>query len=212
MQIMQACAGFLLGLVVPALLWAQAAPGTPAPPAALVDPPRQQMQTVAPNVPVGPYLMFITGKTFVDDVFLDVALSANGRPAPDGTTVTLDAAPPRDKQAAAADGTPQSTGGTPAHLTATTLAGHAKFAPALDTEGDWGLTVTVEGPVGTGTTMPLQVGVDPHSPPTSPGYRLAQLAIPVVSVLLLLAFFRLRHMELERRPARQTPTPAGSAP
>lgn len=206
MHIMHACGSFLFSLIVPALLWMQAPIAASATPATISEPPRQQMQTVAPNVPIGPYFMFITGKTFVDDVFFDIALSAGGHPVPDGTTVTLDAAPPLDKQTARADGTPQSTGGTPVHLTATTLAGHAKFAPALDTEGDWRLTVLVEGPAGKGTTMPLQVGVDPHSPPASLFYRLSQLAIPIVSLFVLLIFFRLRHITLERRPTDRTQT------
>src|SRR5260221_7888532 len=99
MQIMQTCCGFLLSLIAPLLVWGQA---TPAP---IVDPPRQQMQTVAPNVLVGSYLMNVTGKTFVNDTFLDVALSAKGTSVPDGTTVTFDAVPPKSDQGTTLGGT-----------------------------------------------------------------------------------------------------------
>ncbi len=212
MPIMQWCGSFLLNLIVPVLFWVQAPSVTPATPAALVDPPRQEMQTVAPNVPVGPYLMFITGKTFVNDMFLDVALSANGKPVPDGTTVTFDAAPPTSGKINPSGGAVVLPSGTPIHLTAATTAGHARFAPPMDIEGDWGFTMLVEGAAGSGTTAtPLKIGVDPHSPPASLSYRLSQIAIPVVSVLLLLVFFRLRHIELERRPADQPQTQTNPA-
>lgn len=196
MQIMQTCCGFLLSLVTPLLVWGQAMPAT------IVAPPRQQMQTVAPNVPVGPYLMNVTGKTFVNDVFLDVALSAKGQTVPDGTTVTFDAAPLESGTGSV----------TPIHLTAVTTAGHAQFVPPVDVGGDWGFTIMVAGPAGSGTTTtPLKMGVDPHSPPASLSYRLASLAIPVVSVVLLLAFFRLRRVELERRPIDRSQTKANFA-
>jgi hypothetical protein len=194
MQIMQACCGVVFALIAPALVWAQATPAT------VVEPPRQQMQTVAPNVPVGPYLVNVTGKTFVNDAFLDIALSEQGRTVPDGTNVTFDAALLESGKIA-----PPS--GTPVHLTATTMAGHAKLAPPVDVEGDWGFTITVAGPAGSGTSStPLKMGIDPHSPPASLGYRLSQIAIPVVSVVLLLAFFRLRRIELERRPSDRSET------
>lgn len=207
MQIMQTCCGFLLSLIVPALLWGQAMP------APIVEPPRQQMQTVAPNVRIGPYLMNVTGKTFVNDVFLDVALTANGQPVPDGTSVTLDAVPLKDDAPSLVGGTPAPPSGTPAHLTAVTKAGHAKLVPPLDVEGDWSLTMMVTGPAGNGTTTtPLKMGVDPHSPPASLNYRLSQLAIPIVTVVLLLAFFRLRRIELERRPSDRAHTGAQLGP
>src|ERR1700716_1480916 len=111
---MQTVLGLLLSLLAPAVFWAQPM-STP-----IVDPPRQEMQTVAPNLPVGPYLIDVTGKTFVSDVFLDVAVTENGKPAADGTTVTFDALP-----ATSGDSTPSAA--NPIHLSAVTTAGHAKF-------------------------------------------------------------------------------------
>src|SRR6266849_3342019 len=107
MHIMQTCGVRLLGLVAPAVFFAQPMS------APIVDPPRQEMQTVAPNLIVGPYLMNVTGKTFVRDVFLDVALTDNGKSAPDGTTVTFEALP-----VTSGDSVP--TGANPVHLTAVT--------------------------------------------------------------------------------------------
>jgi len=197
MQIIQACGGFLLSLIVPLLFWGQAVPAT------IVDPPRQEMQTVAPNVPVGPYLMNITGKTFVNDVFLDVALTAKGQAVPDGTTVTFDAVPTKGGDATLV--------GAPPHVTAVTKAGHAKLVPLIAAGGDWAVTITVAGPAGNGTAAVAKMGVDTHSPPASLAYRLSQLAIPIVTVILLLAFFRVRHIDLERRPINRTQTHEGLA-
>src|SRR2546421_10753375 len=87
MPIIRMCFGFVLALVGPAVVWAQPI-STP-----LVDPPRQQMQSVVPNLLVGPYLLNVSGKTFAGDSFLDVAVTDNGSPVADGTTVTLDAVP-----------------------------------------------------------------------------------------------------------------------
>jgi hypothetical protein len=148
---------------------------------------------VVPNLVVGPYLLNVTGKTFVSDVFLDVAVADNGRPVPDGTTVTFAAAP-----IATGDSIPD--GGNPVNLMAVTTAGHAKFVPALTADGDWLITLVVTGPAGDGTTPPQKVGIDPHRPQVSTAYTLSQIAIPIVTVILLLGFFRLRHVELERWP------------
>src|SRR6266852_6327496 len=93
-----------LGLMLPAVVLAQS---TVTP---IVDPPRQQMQTVVPNLLVGPYLLNVTGKTFASDVFLDVAVTQNGRPVADGTTVRFAAAP-----ITAGDSIPD--GGSPGDLT-----------------------------------------------------------------------------------------------
>jgi hypothetical protein len=151
------------------------------------------MQSVVPNLPVGPYLVNITGTTFVNDVFLDVAVTANGKPVPDGTTVTFDAAPPKT-----GDSTPVAA--TPIHLTAVTEAGHATLVPEIAGEGKWDVTLVVAGAAGSATTTALSVGIKPHSPQASLSYRLLQIAIPIMTVVLLLAFFRLRHIELERWP------------
>jgi hypothetical protein len=67
--------------------------------------------------------------------------------------------------------------------------------------GDWLVTLSVTGPAGAGDTAPQKVGIDPRRPPDSPAYALSQMAIPIVVVILLLAFFRLRHVALERWPA-----------
>ena len=187
MQIMHMCCGLLMGVLAPVMYWAQpiAAP--------IVDPPRQQMQTVVPNLRVGAYLLNVTGKTFASDVFLDVAVTDEGQPVPDGTTVTFAAAP-----MTAGDSIPD--GGSPVDLTAVTAAGHAKFAPDLTANGDWLVTLGVTGRAGDGITPAQKVGIEPHRPADSPASSLSQMAIPVVTVILLLAFFRLRHIELERWP------------
>ncbi len=198
MQIIQGCGGFLLSLIGPLLFWGQAVPAT------MVDPPRQEMQTVAPNVPVGPYLMNITGKTFADDMFLDVALIAKGQIVPDGTTVTFDAVPTKGGDA-------DVVGSVPIHLEAITKTGHAKLVPPIAVAGDWNVTMTVAGPAGNGTAAVVKMGVDPHSPPASLIYRLSQLAIPVIVLVLLLGFFRLRHIDLERRPINRTQSHDGFA-
>jgi len=198
MQIIQGCGGLLLSLIIPVLFWAQAMP------TAVVDPPRQQMQTVAPNVRVGPYLMNVTGKTFVNDVFLDVALTAKGQAVADGTTVTFDAVPTKDGDADVA-------GSTPVHFTVATQAGHAKLVPPITVGGDWDVTLMVAGPAGNGTAAVVKMGVDTHSPPASLTYRLVSLAIPLATVILLLAFFRLRHVDLEQRPISRDQTREGLA-
>ena len=190
MQILQAGFGLVLSLFSPALFWAQAMP------APIVDPPRQQMQTVAPNVLVGPYLVNVTGKTFVSDVFLDIAITDNGQAVADGTTVTFDAVPTRS-----GDSVPD--GGGPVHLTTVTNAGHAKLAPDLASAGDWLITLSVTGRAGDATSAPLKVGIDPHRPPDTLPYIISMIALPIVSVIILVAFFRLRHVELERWPTRQ---------
>src|SRR5260221_10079229 len=100
---------FVLGLVAPAVVWAQPMS------APIVDPPRQQIQTVVPNLLVGPYLLNVTGKTFAGDVFLDVAVTNHGQSVPDGTAVTLTAEP-----TTTGDSVPD--GGSPVHLTAVTTA------------------------------------------------------------------------------------------
>jgi hypothetical protein len=155
------------------------------------------MQTVVPNLVVGPYLLNATGKTFVSDVFLDVAVTDNGQAVPDGTTVSFAAAP-----ITSGDTIPD--GGSPVALTAVTIAGHAKFVPDITVAGDWLMTLGVTGPVGDGTTTPLKVGIDPHRPQVPPAYTLSQIAIPIATVVLLVAFFRLRHVELERWPTGRT--------
>src|SRR5260370_31902332 len=124
MHIMQSCGVSLLGLVAPVVFFAQ--PMTTP----IVDPPRQEMQTVAPNLLVGPYLMNVTGKTFVSDVFLDVAVTHDGQPVPDGTTVTFAAAP-----VTSGDSIPD--GASPIDTTAVTTAGHPKFVPDITAAGDW---------------------------------------------------------------------------
>ena len=162
MQIMQIFYGFLLALVAPSSLWAQAMSASPTP---IVDPPRQEMQMVIPNLVVGPFLLNVTGKTFVSDVFLDVQVTDNGRAIPDGTTVTFAAIPTTN-----GDSAPD--GGSPVDLTAVTAAGHAKFVPDLAVAGDWLITLGVTGPAGDVVTTPQRVGIDPHRPQVSQAYRL----------------------------------------
>src|SRR5260221_1241334 len=168
MALMQLCCGFLLGLIAQSMS------------APIVDPPRQQMQMVVPNLVVGPYLLNVTGKTLVSDVFLDVAVADNGQPVPDGTTVTLVAAP-----ITTGDSIPD--GGSPVDLTAITRAGHAKFVPDLSVDGDWLLTLGVSGPAGqSATTTPQKVAIDPHRPQVAPAYTASQVAIPIITVIPLL--------------------------
>src|SRR5438445_13441852 len=124
MQIIKMCCGVFLALSAPVVVWAQPI-STP-----IVDPPRQQMQTVAPNLEVGAYLVNVTGKTFVGDSFLDVAVTDKGRPVADGTTVSLSAVPTTGR-----DSWPDA--GSPFHLTATTTAGPAKFVPTIPATGEW---------------------------------------------------------------------------
>src|SRR5712691_378559 len=122
MQRAQLCLGFVLVLMAPAVLWAQPTS------TAIVDPPRQQMQTVVPNLLVGPYLLNVTGKTFAGDVFLDVAVTVKGQPVPDGTSITLAADP-----TITGDSIPD--GGSPVDMTAVTAAGHARFVPDIPSDG-----------------------------------------------------------------------------
>jgi hypothetical protein len=190
---MQAGLGFLLGLLAPALFWGQPM-STPSP---IVDPPRQQMQTVVPNLVVGPYLLNVTGKTFVSDVFLDVGVTETGKPVPDGTTVTFDAVP-----TTTGDSAPDAK--SPVHVMAVTTAGHAKFVPDIAAAGDWLVRLSVTGPTGDVISPPQRVGIDPHRPQVSLTYRLSQIAIPIVTVIVLLGFFRLRHIDLERWPIGRT--------
>src|SRR5205807_9696420 len=108
----------LLGLRLPTVVLAQSTV-TPIP-----DPPRQQLQTVVPNLLIETYLLNVTGKTFAGDVFLDVAVTDNGSPVADGTTVTFSAVP-------AVTGGSAPDGGSPVDLTAMTSAGHAKLVPPI---------------------------------------------------------------------------------
>jgi hypothetical protein len=192
MQLTQLFHGLLglLAFVAPTLFWAQTMPVSATP---IVDPPRQEMQSVIPNLVVGPYLLNVTGKTFVSDVFLDVQVTDNGRAIPDGTTVTLAAAP-----TTTGDSAPD--GGTPVDLTAVTTAGHAKFVPDLAAGGDWLITLGVTGTAGDAVTPPQKVGIDPRRPQDSPAYSLSQIALPILTVVFLLAFFRLRRIDLEQQP------------
>src|SRR5438132_10842329 len=132
MQIMRMCCGIFLALAAPVVVFAQPM-STP-----IVDPPRQQMQSVVPNLLVGPYLLNVTGKTFAGDVFLDVAVTDGGTAVADGTTVTFSAVP-------MSSGDSQPDGGNSVDLTATTIAGHAKFVPTMTAPGDWLLTLGVTG-------------------------------------------------------------------
>jgi hypothetical protein len=88
------------------------------------------------------------------------------------------------------------------HLTAVTAAGHATFVPDITTAGDWDFTLSVTGPAGPAISPPQKLGIDPHRPQVSLTYRLSQIAIPFVTVIVLLGFFRLRHIDLERWPIR----------
>jgi hypothetical protein len=75
----------------------------------------------------------------------------------------------------------------------------------LAVAGDWLITLGATGPAGDGVTTPQRVGIDPHRPQDSPAYSLSQIAIPIVTVLLLLGFFRLRRIDLEQRPIGRIP-------
>src|SRR6266436_415786 len=113
----------------------------------IVDPPRQEMQTVEPNLLVGPYLLNVTGKTFAGDVFLDVAVTDNGSPVADGTTVTFSAVP-------TVTGGSAPDGVSPVDLTTMTSAGHAKLVPAITADGDWLVTFGVSGATGVVNSAP----------------------------------------------------------
>src|SRR5438270_5459911 len=188
MQIMRMCCGIFLALAAPVVVFAQPM-STP-----IVDPPRQQMQTVVPNLLVGPYLLNVTGKTFADDVFLDVAVTDNGSPVADGTTVTFSAVP-------AVTGGSAPDGGGPVDLTTMTSAGHAKLVPPITADGDWLVTFGVSGAAGVVSSPPQTIGVDPHRPPDTFAFALISLATPIITVILLLAAFQLRHIALEQWPA-----------
>jgi len=177
----------LLGLVLPAVALAQS---TVTP---IVDPPRQQMQTVVPNLLVEPYLLNVTGKTFAGDVFLDVAVTDNGSPVPDGTTVIFSAVP-----TVTGDSAPD--GGSPIDLTTMTSAGHAKLVPPITADGDWLITFGVSGASGTVSSSPQTIGVDPHRPPDTFVFAVTSVATPIITVILLLAAFQLRHIALEQWP------------
>jgi hypothetical protein len=187
MQIIKLCCAIFASLAVPAVVFAQAT-STP-----IVDPPRQQMQSVVPNLPVGPYLLNVTGKTFAGDAFLDVAVTDNGTPVADGTPVTLSAVP-------TTSGDSQPDAGSPLDLTSTTSAGHAKFVPTITAAGDWTVTLGVTGAAGPAVSAAQKVGFDPLRPADTPAYALSSLAIPIVTVIMLLAFVRLRHLDLEQWP------------
>jgi hypothetical protein len=151
------------------------------------------MQSVIPNLVVGEYLLNVTGKTFVSDVFLDVEVTDNGHPIADGTTVTLAAVP-----TTTGDSAPD--GGLPVALMAVTAGGHAKFQPDLAAAGDWLITLGVTGAVGDAVTTAQKVGIDPRRPPDTQAYSLSQIALPIVTLVLLLGLFRLRHVDLEQPP------------
>jgi hypothetical protein len=201
MHIVQIFYGFLqlVALIGPAVFWGLAMSASATP---IVDPPRQQMQSVIPNLLVGPYLLNVTGKTFVSDVFLDVDVTDNGHPIPDGTTVTFAAAP-----TTTGDSAPD--GGISVDLAAVTTGGHAKFVPDLAASGDWLITLGVTGPAGDSVTAPQKVGIDPRRPPDTPAYSLSQIAIPIVTVVVLLRVFRLRHIDLEQEPIDRRHARAG---
>ena len=188
MQFVQLSFTLLFGLVAPGLFSAQPMS------APIVNPPRQQMQTVIPNLLVGPYLLNVTGKTFAGDVFLDVAVTVKGQPVPDGTSITLAADP-----TTTGDSIP--AGGSPVDMTAATAAGHARFIPDIPSDGDWMITLSVAGAGGDDITPAQKVGIDPHRPADTLVYALSMIAIPIVTVTLLVVFFSLRHIELERWPA-----------
>jgi hypothetical protein len=192
MQIITICFAILLGLMAPVVVWAQPM-STP-----IVDPPRQQMQSVIANLLDGPFLLNVTGKTFAGDAFLDVAVTDNGTPVADGTTVTLSAVP-------TTSGDSQPDAASPLDLTATTNAGHAKFVPTITAPGDWTVTLGVTGVAGAATAPPQKIGFDPLRPADTPAYALSSLALPILSVILLVAFFRWRHIELEQWPSGREP-------
>src|SRR5260370_13477278 len=143
MHIIKLCCAIFMGLAVPAVVFAQPT-STP-----IVGPPRQQMQSVVPNLPVGPYLLNVTGKTFAGDAFLDVAVTDNGTPVADCTPVILSAVP-------TTSGDSQPDAGSPPDLTSTTSPGHAKFVPTIPPPGVWTLTL--------GPTAPPRPA--PPAPPT----------------------------------------------
>jgi hypothetical protein len=73
--------------------------------------------------------------------------------------------------------------------------------------GDWMITLGVTGAAGPVTATPLKLSIDPHRPPDSPTYALSSLALPIVTVIVLLAFLRLRHVELEQWPTGRERAP-----
>ena len=187
MRIAQTGFGMFLGLMLPAVALAQPT-ATP-----IANPPRQQMQTVVPNLLVGPYLLNVTGKTFAGDVFLDVAVTDNGSPVADGTTVTFSAVP-------TVTGGSAPDGGSPVDLTTMTSAGHAKLVPPIIADGDWVVTFGVSGAAGVVSSSPQTIGVDPHRPPDTFAFAVTSVATPIITLILLLAAFQLRHIALEQWP------------
>ena len=187
MRIAHAGFGMLLGLMLPAVALAQS---TVTP---IVDPPRQQMQTVVPNLLVGPYLLNVTGKTFAGDVFLDVAVTDNGSLVADGTTVTFSAVP-------TVTGGSAPDGGSPVDLTTLTSAGHARVVPPITADRDWLVTFGVSDARGVVSSSPQTIGVDPHRPPDTFAFAMISLAAPIITVILSLAAFQLRHIALEQWP------------
>jgi hypothetical protein len=151
------------------------------------------MQTVVPNLLVEPYLLNVTGKTFAGDVFLDVAVTDNGSPVADGTTVTFSAVP-------TVTGGSAPDGGSPVVLTTLTSAGHAKLVPPIIADGDWVVTFGVSGAAGAISSSPQTIGVDPHRPPDTFAFAVISLATPIITVILFLTAFQVRHIALEQWP------------
>jgi hypothetical protein len=193
MQFVQMTGALLVGLAVHAPVAAQ--PGSYS---VIVDPPRQEIQTISPNLLVGSYLVNVMGTTYAYDVFVDAEVSDHGQPIADGSTVTFDAVPATSRDADAASG-------RLVHLVASTSGGHAKFlSQALD-NGDWLMTWSVVGPAGAGSSSPQKVGIDPRHPSESMTSKVATAASPLVVVILLLAFFSARHVALVQRPSVRAP-------
>ncbi len=66
---------------------------------------------------------------------------------------------------------------------------------------------SVAGPAGDRTATPQRMGIDPHRPQVSTALRLSQIALPLLTVVLLVALSRLRHLELEQWPVGPGQTP-----
>src|SRR5205807_7714967 len=82
-----------------------------------------------------------------------------------------------------------------------TSAGHAKLVPPITADGDWLVTFGVSGPAGVVSSSPQTIGVDPHRPPDTFAFAVTSLAAPIITVILLLAAFQLRHIALEQWPS-----------